>query len=62
MGPSRSGLSDVYVRDSYAAGIPNYDVSLDGQRFLMLRRVRGEGVLHLVQNWFEELERLVPVD
>ncbi len=55
-------FSDVYSVDSYESGIPNYDVSLDGQRFLMSRRVRGEGVLHLVQNWFEELQRLVPVD
>ena len=55
-------FNDAYDRDDYESGIPSYDVSLDGQRFLMVRRVHGEGVLHLVQNWFEELERLVPVD
>jgi serine/threonine-protein kinase len=34
---------------------PQYDVSSDGERFLMIRPVGGEGSLVLVQNYLEEL-------
>jgi hypothetical protein len=40
----------------------NYDVTPDGQRFVMVRS--GQTVvptqIHVVLNWFEELKRLVP--
>ena len=43
---------------------PNYDVSPDGQRFLMLKpNEAGEAAptqINVVLNWFEELKRLVP--
>ncbi len=45
----------------------NYDVARDG-RFLMVKdaspvdRVSERQQLALVQNWFEELRRLVPTD
>jgi len=47
---------------SFGAGItiPNYDVSADGQRFLMVKEDAGVRHLNLVLNWTEELERLVP--
>ena len=50
-----------YVVDEFS-GTPVYDVSLDGQRFLMAVDVEPPEVtsLILVQNWFEELKRLVP--
>ena len=40
----------------------NYDVSLDGQQFLMVRcNVDGETpAFTVVLHWFEELTRLVP--
>ena len=43
-----------------------YDLSPDGERFLMIEpielpQVRPVPDLVLVQNWFAELERLVPV-
>ena len=43
---------------------PNYDVTSDGQRFVMIAREVAEGpeVVHLIQNWTEELNRLVPVE
>jgi hypothetical protein len=52
------------------AGAPRaiYDVTKDGQRFLMLREVTADNErietprLIVVQNWFEELKRLVPVN
>jgi len=42
----------------------NYDVSPDGQRFLMLKRVGTGDVTQItvVLNWDEELKRLVPSD
>jgi eukaryotic-like serine/threonine-protein kinase len=43
---------------------PNYDVSPDGQRFLMLKPVEQAQAaptqINVVLNWFEELKRLVP--
>ena len=44
-------------------GPRNYDVSADGQRFLMLKDETSEqaaGPLIIVENWAEELKRLVP--
>ena len=47
-------------------GLRSYDVTLDGQKFLMTkRRPRSEkAVTHLnvTLNWFEELKRLVPTE
>jgi hypothetical protein len=45
--------------------VRNYDVTADGQRFLMVRRDRLPLVdeateIQLVLNWHEELKRLVP--
>jgi eukaryotic-like serine/threonine-protein kinase len=43
---------------------PNYDVSQDGQRFLMLKPSEQEAAaptqINVVLNWFEELKRRVP--
>jgi hypothetical protein len=39
--------------------IPNYDVSADGERFLMVKEDQS-GNLNLVLNWTAELERLAP--
>ena len=40
----------------------NYDVSADGQRFLMIQREQDlvPTEIVVVLNWFEELKRLVP--
>jgi hypothetical protein len=44
----------------------HYDISPDGQRFLMLkpaaRSERSPAQIILVQNWFQELKRLVPTN
>jgi eukaryotic-like serine/threonine-protein kinase len=40
--------------------IPNYDISLDGQRFVMVKDESGSGRLNIVLNWFDELKRLAP--
>ena len=57
-----------FLRD--APPVRQYDVTADGQRFLMLRRPAGTGSegdaarpkIVLVENFFEELKRLVPVN
>jgi hypothetical protein len=41
--------------------IPNYDISADGQRFVMVKDESGSGRLNVV-NWTEELKRLVPAN
>ncbi len=41
--------------------IPNYDVSPDGQRFVMVKDESGSGRLNVVLNWADELARLAPV-
>jgi Tol biopolymer transport system component len=38
----------------------NYDVSPDGERFVMVKDESGSGRLNVVLNWTEELKRLVP--
>ena len=42
----------------------NYDISPDGQRFLMIKATEEEegqqAQINVVLNWFEELKRLVP--
>jgi hypothetical protein len=41
--------------------ITNYDVSPDGQRFLMVKpEQQAISQIYIVQNWFEELNRRVP--
>ena len=46
----------------------NYDISADGQSFLMIKDVEqaeetsARTELIMVLNWFEELKRLVPTD
>jgi len=54
---------------SYATGAPvsgwNYDVSSDGKRFLMIKEAASQASqaapqIVVVQNWQEELKRLVP--
>ena len=54
---------------SWAPGGRSYDVSPDGQRFLMIKaapvagaqRVAARSII-VVENWFEELKRLVPTN
>ena len=43
---------------------PAYSVSPDGKRFVMLESTEQEevGQINIIQNWFEELKRLVPTD
>ena len=54
-----------YLTGSDIAAIATtYDVALDGEHFLMIEGGEEEGAnqLHLVLNWFEELQPLAPTD
>ncbi len=43
--------------------VANYDVSLDGERFVMVQAdEQAAKQLNIVLNWFEELKRLVPLN
>jgi Tol biopolymer transport system component len=44
----------------YSYPFPNYDVSPDGQRFLMITK-ESKPQINVVLNWFEELKRRVPL-
>ncbi len=73
-GPTfEAGTSKVLFEGSYRYGYTdmtsNYDVSADGQRFVMVTEAPSTGGLedlpvqiNVIQNWFEELKRLVPTD
>ena len=50
--------------DVFTSGIGMYDVSKDGERFLFLQaseEKQASPQLHVVLNWFEELQRRVPI-
>jgi len=52
-----------YVRSRYGGITPYYDISLDGQRFLMIKQEQEEEPqINVILNWTEELKRLVPTD
>ncbi len=62
-----AGKSRVLFEGRYEptpATFPDYDVTPDGQRFLMLKPAEQEGgaptQINVVLNWFEELKRRVP--
>jgi serine/threonine-protein kinase len=64
VGKPRMLFEGGYVPTPYT--FPNYDVSSDGQRFLMLKPVEaGDAAptqIIVVLNWFEELKRRVPTE
>ncbi len=48
--------------NSFLSLTANYDVTPDGQRFVMVRSGQTvvQSQINVVLNWFEELKRLVP--
>ena len=56
------GMGEVY--QAHDSKLPNYDVSADGQRFLMVKPSEQAQAaptqISVVLNWFEELKRRVP--
>ena len=64
-GVPRPLLADEYVHGNLNEK-PNYDIASDGQRLVMIKTeeqagdVAGQTVLTVVDNWFEEINRLAP--
>ena len=69
-GPFAPGNPEVLFEGPYLPGASgfgnNYDLAPDGQRFLMVKegdqRDETRAQIIVVQNWHEELKRLVPVN
>ena len=67
--PPVFGTPAKIMNNSYVWSVPTfagrqYDISPDGKRFLRLKGPNESttaGSVTIVQNWFEELKRLVPV-
>lgn len=62
-----SGKPSLLFEGDYSADLDfpsaNYDVTADGQQFLMIRPEGSSSqTLNVILNWFDELERLVPTD
>ena len=57
-------LEGRYVSGGEGTTVRRYDVTADGQRFLMMkeeaRDTDAAPSINVVQNWFEDLKRLVP--
>jgi len=68
VGTPRLLFEGDYVQEGDATGGQFYDVARDGQRFLMVAPpAPGQGEetrprIVVVENWFEELKRLVPTN
>ena len=64
----RSVKPEVLFEESYVKSLFNpeyqyYDISPDGQKFLMIKQAgTSQAQIHVVLNWFEELKRLVPTN
>jgi serine/threonine-protein kinase len=53
----------LFVGPYSGGGSGGFDVSLDGQRFVMVKRSEtSANQIHVITNWFEELKRLVPTN
>jgi serine/threonine-protein kinase len=50
-----------YVTTQFGFGKQYYDISHDGQQFVMIKEA-GQAQINVVLNWFEELKRLVPTN
>ena len=51
-----------YLVSNIIRGNQYYDISPDGQQFLMIKQPEAERQINVVLNWFEELKRLVPTN
>ncbi len=63
-GSPRVLFEGQYVSHSTPPGFQYYDISPDGTRFLMMKEglAQAQAQINVVQNWFEELKRLVPTN
>jgi hypothetical protein len=63
-GKPRMLFEGPYFTTAFPQGTVSYDVSADGQRFLMVKETeaasRSAAQINVVLNWTEELKRRVP--
>jgi len=52
----------LFHKAYYAESGPQWDISQDGQRFLMIKELESPRKIIIVTNWFEELKQKVSVD
>jgi hypothetical protein len=64
VGTPRKMFEDHYYMGSLYFPAFTYDVAPDGERFLMIEPGPPAETMriHIVLNWFQELERLVPAE
>ncbi len=58
-------MFEGFYKNAFPKPTFNYDISPDGQRFLMVSHSgedNGFTQINVVYNWFEELKRLVPTN
>ena len=64
VGKPRTLFEGQYVTNLFPGISALYDVSADGQRFLMIKETeaasQSAAQINVVLNWFEELKRRVP--
>ena len=60
--PNIAAIHGLEEHDGLRYLVPNYDVSSDGQSFVMIKgeQESAPAQLNIVLNWFEELKRRVP--
>ena len=54
---------ELFDRAYYDSANRQFDISPDGERFLMIESGQAEAAsarINIILNWFEELKRLVP--
>jgi hypothetical protein len=65
-GPAMRLVEGRYFSGGQGTTVRQYDVSADGQRFLMMkieaRDTNAAPSINVVQNWFEELKQRVPTN
>lgn len=54
----------LFERDFERRGLRSYDLAPDGQKFVMIQSENRTALheIRVVQNWFEELKRLAPIE
>ena len=61
LGPFSDPQLGTDLRSGATPVFPNYDIALDGRRWVLVENTKEPATqINVVLNWFEELRRLVP--
>ena len=61
-GPLRETAQELFTRDYVRSLWTNYDISPDGQHFIMVSEPHRPRSIRRAANWFDELRRLAPTE